>query len=119
MTNPNIVNVTDIRGKTAVLTVTTSTTAIVSNPAESGAIYKINTLTISNIDGATSAAVTVDIFRSSVSYKLASTIDVPSDSTLVVVSKDTGIYLEEGDSLRILASANGDLQALCSYEVIS
>ena len=119
MANPNIVNVTDIKGKTAVLAVTTSITAIVSNPEASGAVYKINTLIVSNIDGTASVDATVDLFRSSVSYSMASTISVPADSTLIVLSKDTGIYLEEGDSIRILSSANGDLQAVCSYEVIS
>jgi hypothetical protein len=29
-----------------------------------------------------------------------------------------GIYLEEGDAIRCTASAAGDLQALCSYEII-
>jgi hypothetical protein len=119
MANPNIVNVSDIRGKTAVLAVTTSATAIVSNSAESNKIFKINSLTIANVDGVNSADITVDIFRSSVAYKIAHTIAVPADATLVVVSKDTSIYLEEGDSLRCTASANSDLEAVCSYEEIS
>jgi len=119
MANPNIVNVTDIRGKTSVQAVGTSATAIVSNSAGSNKIFKINSLTISNIDGVNSATVTVDVFRSSVSYKIADAIVVPPGSTLIVVSKDTSVYLEEGDSLRCLASATLDLQAVCSYEEIS
>jgi hypothetical protein len=119
MAAPNIVNVTDILGKTSVLDVTTTITAIVTNSAASGDVYKINSLIISNIDGTNVADVTVDIFRSSTSYKLASTITIPADATLVVISKETSIYLEEGDTLRVQASANGDLQAVCSYEVIS
>lgn len=119
MANPNIVNVTDIRGKSAVQDVTTSITAIVSNSAASGKVFKINSLIVSNIDGTNAADITVDIFRSSASTKLASTITIPADATLVVISKDTGIYLEEGDSIRCQASANGDLQAVCSYEEIS
>ena len=74
---------------------------------------------MSNIDGTNDADVTVDLFRSSTSYKLASTITIPADATLVVLSKETAIYLEEGDSLRVQASADSDLQAVCSYEVIS
>lgn len=118
MANPNIVNVTDIRGQTNVLTVTTTALTFVSNPADSGAIYKVNTLMVSNIDGAADSEVTVDLVRSEMTYKLASTITVPSDSTLIVLSKNTGIYLEEGDSLQLSGSANGDLQAVCSYEII-
>lgn len=119
MANPNIVNVTDIRGKTAVQAVTTSPTAIVVNPLGSNKVFKINSLTIANIDGTNSANVTVDLFRGEVAYDLAFTIAVPADSTLVVISKDTAIYLEEGDQLRCTASANGDLDAVCSYEEIS
>jgi hypothetical protein len=119
MANPNIVGVSDIRGKTAVQSVTTSATAIVENTAASGKVFKINSLTVANVDGTNAADITIDLFRSSVSYKIANTIAVPADSTLVVISKDTAIYLEEGDSLRCTASANGDLQAVCSYEEIS
>jgi hypothetical protein len=119
MANPNIVGVTTILGKTALQSVTTTTTAIVENTAASNKIFKINSLIISNIDGVNAADVTVDVFRSSTSFRLASTITVPADATLVVISKDTTIYLEEGDSIRCQASANGDLQAICSYEEIS
>jgi hypothetical protein len=119
MAAPNIVNVTTIIGKTAVQDVTTTFSAIVSNDVSSNKVFKINTLIISNIDGVNSADISVDLFRSSTSYLLASTITVPADATLVVVSKDNPIYLEEGDSLRCLASANGDLEAVCSYEEIS
>jgi hypothetical protein len=119
MTNPNIVEVVDIRGKTSVLDVTTDMTAIVTNASASSEVYKINSLIVSNIDGTNACDVTVELFRSSVSYKLASTITIPADATLVVISKETSIYLEESDALRVQASANSDLQAVCSYEVIA
>ena len=117
MAAPNIVNVTTITGKTAVQAVTTSATAIVSNSAASNKVFKVNSLYVSNIDGTNAADITVDLFRSSVAYRIASTISVPADSTLDVISK--AIYLEEGDSLRLTASANSDLEAVCSYEEIS
>jgi hypothetical protein len=41
MANPNIVNVTDIRGKTAIALVTSTAAAIVSNGAGSNKIFKI------------------------------------------------------------------------------
>lgn len=119
MAAPNIVNVTTIRGNTEVLAVTTSATAIVTNNAASGKVYKINSLVISNIDGTNAADITVDLFRGGSAYSIASTITVPADATLVVISKETAIYLEEGDALRCTASASGDLEAICSYEEIS
>jgi len=117
MAAPNIVNVSTIIGKTAVQAVTTSATAIVTNSAASNKVFKINALYVSNVDGTNAADITVDIFRSSTAYKIAHTVSVPADSTLDVISKS--IYLEEGDALRLTASANGDLEAVCSYEEIS
>jgi hypothetical protein len=38
---------------------------------------------------------------------------------LVLISKDTSIYLEENDSIRLTASTNSALEAVCSYEEIS
>ena len=117
MAAPNIVNVTTIIGKTAVQAIGTSATAIVSNAAGSGKVLKINALYVSNVDGTSAADLTVDVFRSATPYRLASTVSVPADSTLDVISKS--IYLEEGDSIRLTASATGDLQGVCSYEEIS
>jgi hypothetical protein len=59
----------------------------------------------------------VDVYRSSTPYRIASTIVVPADATLDILSKP--IYLEEGDDLRLTANASGDLEAVCSYEEIS
>ena len=117
MAAPNIVGVTTITGKTAVQAVTTSATAIVTNSAASGKVFKVNALYISNVDGTNNADVNVDIFRSSTAYHVAKTVSVPADATLDVISKS--IYLEEGDTLRLTASANSDLEAVCSYEEIS
>lgn len=118
MANPNIVNVTSIFGKTFAGALTTSTVALLTNPADSGAIYKVNMVVVSNVDGATAAEVTLSI-GSSVFFPIASTVTVPSDSTLVVSSKETSFYLEEGWEIRGLASANGDLNVIISYEIIS
>ena len=123
MANPNIVSVASIYGKTVYDTdVATSAASLVSNAASSGKILKINFLIIVNIDGTNSADITVTLRNaagSSTYSTLASTIAVPNDATLVVISKDTAIYLEEDMSLYVLASAAGDLSATCSYEEIS
>jgi uncharacterized protein YajQ (UPF0234 family) len=119
MAAPNIVSVATITGKTAVANVSTVATDIVTNSAASNKVFKINSLIVSNIDGSVAADISASVYRSTVEYKVAHTISVPADTTLVVISKDTAIYLEEGDSIRVTASANGDLQAVCSYEEIS
>ena len=117
MAAPNIVNVATITGKTAVQAITTSATAIVTNSGSSGKVFKVNALYISNVDGVNNADITVDLFRSSTAYRIVYTVVVPADAVLDVISKS--FYLEEGDSLRLTASANSKLEAVCSYEEIS
>lgn len=118
MAAPDIVNVTSILGKTAVGNITTTPTDLLTNAAASNKLYKVNTIIVSNIDGTNNADVTVAFRRSSTNYALASTIVVPADATLVVISKETQLYMEEGDALRFTASADNDLQAVISYEII-
>lgn len=117
MAAPNVVNVATITGKTAVQAVGTSATAIVSNSAGSGKVFKVNALYVSNVDGTNNAEITVDLYRSSTAYHIAKTVVVPADGALDVISK--AFYLEEGDDLRLTANASGDLEAVCSYEEIS
>ena len=123
MTAPNIVNVSSIYGKTVFdADIATTKSAIVTNAASSSKLLKINSLIISNIDGSATADITVTIENAagnSVNGTIAKTIAVPSDATLVLISKESSIYLEEDMSIHLLASAAGDLAATCSYEEIS
>lgn len=120
MTAPNIVGVNSIKAFSAAKsTLTTSAQKIIENPASSNCVIKVNDVIITNIDGTNAADVTVNFYRSSTSYPLGYTITVPADASLVLMSKETSIYLEEGDSIRALASANGDLNISISYEIIS
>lgn len=116
MANPNIVNVTSIYGKTSVQAIGTSATAIVSNAASSNQVFKINALYIASVAGS-NVTVTVDLFRSSTAYEITFGLIVPPGATVDVLTKS--IYLEEGDSLRLTASAGSSLEGVCSYEVLS
>jgi hypothetical protein len=124
MANPNIVNVTDIRGKTAVVNLsTTNATLVVENAAASGKVFKINSLIVSNVDGTNAADITVSLYSEDniggTATQIVSTVTVPADASLVVISKDTSIYLEEDKSIGATASVANDLKVVCSYEEIS
>jgi hypothetical protein len=119
MATPNLLIANTVIGKTAILNVTTTVTSIVTNSPSSNELYKINTLIISNVDGTNAADITVDFYRDSAQTHIAKTISVPNDSSFTAIEKNNPIYLEEGDSIRLTASSNGDLEAICSYEVIS
>ncbi len=118
MAAPNIVNVTTITGKTAGKALSGQPQVLVSNPGQSNKVFKINALYISNREG--SAAVNVDVYLQGVneSFYLASTISVPADSTLDILSKP--IYLEEDWSIYVASGGQGEpADAICSYEEIS
>lgn len=124
MAAPNIVGVTTITGKTTYLSLAdTSATVLLSNAASSGKVFKVNTITVANDDGTNTANITVAVHDAAggggTGYKLAHTIDVIADSSLVVVDKASAIYLEEDTSIVVTASAGGDLDVVCSYEEIS
>lgn len=117
MANPNLANVSSILANTAVVSANNTATTIVSNPAASNSVYKIEGLYCANNDNVSSYNVTIDLFRSSTAYNVASNISIPVSATLDVLSKS--IYLLEGDSLRATGSTTGKITITCSYEVLS
>ena len=125
MANPNIVNVATINGNmlSGAVGDSTAQSQIVSNGASSGKIFKVNSLYVANIDGTASVDVTVRMFSQAAlggtATAIASTIAVGADSTLVVVTKDSAIYLLENQSMGIFASASGDAVFTCSWDEIS
>jgi len=124
MAAPNIVNVTSIIGKTATTNLTsTSAFSVVSNAASSGLVMKINTLIVSNVDVAASADITINYYTAAAlggtAFQIASTITIPADTSLIVISKETPVYLEEDRSIGATASVANDLKVICSYEEIS
>ena len=123
MANPNIVAVTTINGNVKAAAVLTTIGEIVSNAASSGKIFKINSLYVANIDGTASVDITVNHYSQAAlggtAFAVASTVAVAADSTLVVVTKDSAIYLLENQSMGILASLAGDAVFTCSWDEIS
>jgi len=118
MAAPNILSLTTITGKSAVLAVTSSPAAIVANSAGSGQVLRVGSLYVSNVDGTNACNVSVDIYRNSVAYRTHYLIAVPARASFIAIAKDGPLYLEEGDSLRLAASADSDLEAVASYEVM-
>jgi|TARA_R100001079_G_scaffold3570_2_gene2447 hypothetical protein len=124
MAAPNIVNVATITGKSAVVDLSsTSATAVVSNAASSGKVFKVNSLTVANVDGSVAADITISYYSQDdiggTATEIVKTVSVPQDSTLVVIDKNTSLYLEEDRSIGATASAANDLKVFVSYEEIS
>jgi len=124
MSAPNIVNVTTITGKTNVVSLTTTNaTLVVENTAASNKVFKINSLVVSNVDGTNAADITVSLYSEDniggTATEIVSTVSVPADASLVVIDKNTSIYLEEDKSIGATAGSASDLKVVCSYEEIS
>ena len=127
MANPNIVAVTNILGGNLGFNLTATATDTLMT-VDANKIVKVNRITVANVDGTNDA--TFDLFvdglgagasgitpnAQDATVYLAKTVNVPADSTLVVV--DSPMYLMEGDILKGGASAAGDVDVFVSYEVI-
>ena len=136
MANPNIVAVTTINGRSMGYGLSTSNSIMVppenafaATGVPTGHVYKINSITVSNVSTGTTAHVSVwrssggvagPYGTSSLSGYIAYQIDIPPKATISILGKSTSIYLNE--SHKIAASTNvalGTLQFSCSYEDIS
>ena len=117
MAAPNIVNVTSIYGKTMGAALGTSAnTDILTCGANK--VLKINSIIVANVDGTNNVDVNVDFYDASAvaRYALAHTVTVPADSTLIVLGKDSPIYLEESDQIEAWAAVGSDAEIIISYE---
>ena len=121
MAAPNLVNVATITAKSVQAELnTTLTTEILANASSSNKVFKINNIIVAKIDGTNAADASVAITKSGGSpIMIASTVSVPADATLVVVDKNTALYLEEGDNIEAGAGAASDLTITINYEELS
>ena len=119
MTVVNLINVATITPVMAAGAVTTTRASIVDVAADN--VAKINSLIIANIDGADAADITVEVSIDDGSSYVAivKTVSVAANSSLIVVGKDNGFYLDETDILAVTASAASDLTYLVSYELVT
>jgi hypothetical protein len=118
MAAPNLKSPTTITGKTARYAVGSGLATAISG-VPSGSVYKINSIFCANVDGTNAADISVSIYNGTTDFYLAKTIAVPADATQIISSKATYFYLEEGDSIRAIASAASDLELVIGYEEIS
>jgi hypothetical protein len=127
MANPNIVAVTNIVGNTSTNLISSTAdpfaTALASNAASSGKVFKINSIVAANVDGSSACDITIKIFSAAAlggtGTAIASTISVPADATLIITDKTTSFYLLEDRSIGATASAANDVVVTVSWEEIT
>ena len=122
MAIPNIVNVSNIQGKSFGNTLTTSNAIVIANGSTSGNSIKINNVVLANFSNAAASA-NVEYNRAAAGTGtatfLVSQISVPSGASLIVTDKSTGFYMEEDTSIKAVSTTASAVQIFLSYEVIS
>jgi hypothetical protein len=124
MANPNLVNVAFIFGENSLTSLsTTGATSILSNAASSGKVYKVNSIIVANVDGASPADITINVYSAAAlggsAFPIVSTLSVPADASVIVVDKSTGVYIKENQSIGATANVANDLVVVASWEEIS
>ena len=118
MTAPNIVDVTSITGKSYGKVLSSTTTTEILKNTDTDSVYKINTVIVCNTNGTSGLNCTASLRKNAnTRFEFASTVFVPADSSMVLIGKDSPIYLEENDSID--AGGNSALTMIISYEIIS
>jgi hypothetical protein len=118
MAAPNLLGTTTVTGKTALSTLTTVTANVITNSSSSGTVDKLNSIVLSNYSASVVTA-NVMVNRSATVYYVGGNVSIPANSTLVLLGKDTSLYLEEGDVLQANVSANTSVSMSASYELMS
>lgn len=122
MAAPNLNNPTSITGKTTYLTLSVTTeTTLLTNAASSGKALRITNLMFVNIDGVAAVDASATIYTAAsggTGHKIANTITVPADSSIVLLGRENAVWLEEDRRITVQASAASDLAVICSYEEI-
>lgn len=124
MAAPNLINPSGIVGKTQVISPTgVNETTLLTNAASSNKVLKTSSLIVANAHGSSNIDCTINFYDSATSgtaFPIISTVSIPADSTVVVLGKDSPLWIEEDRRLTVVAgSGNAVLDVFCSYEEIS
>ena len=134
MANPNLINVTDIRGNTAYVlpSVTTAgqtnwthngTTALTGLTPAANSVNKINSIVVTNLTGS-NASLYVSIannatWGSGTAYYIAYNITVPPTSSIIVTDRTNYFYVTENQSVGVQSGTASALSFVASFEVIT
>jgi hypothetical protein len=124
MANPNLNTTTSVVINNSLVRLDNTTeTQVVSNAAASNKAYMIDAIVVSNVDGVNACDITLNFYAAATNTgtatKIAHTVTVPADATLVVVTRDFGLTLKEAQSIYAIASAGGDLHVLAFWKELS
>jgi len=124
MSEPNLVNVSSIYGRSFLEllkddAIDHSNASMLGGAVATNKLIKINSIIVASIDGANATVIDVAVnHHDHGRHYIAKNVDLPAKSTLIVIGKDSPIYLEEGDELEARASTDSDADICISYELL-
>jgi hypothetical protein len=119
MANPNIFNTSLMYGNNAFQAVSTVTANIVQNVSGSNLLYKVNSLTVANINTNPSAVnLTVEVNNNGSNTAIIKNVVIPANSMMVILGKDTPVYLLENQSIQLTAGYNSSLSAVINFDIM-
>jgi len=117
MAAPNIVSPTSITLKQISSTVGTSAVTLVTCATDKA--VKVSTLLAANVQGTNAGDITIRVSDGTATHAVCSTVSVPADASVIVVDRNSPVFLEEGDSVEAIASATGTIEIVGSFEEIA
>lgn len=121
MAAPNLNTTISIVGGLSTLNLTASYVTVVSNAAASGKAVKIESIRVSNVGVIANPTAFVRIVRSVTqagTFYICNSTPVPFSNALDAITRETCIYLLEGDLIEAKCSVVSQLDILCSYEIL-
>jgi hypothetical protein len=123
MSTPNILTTSSIVGVSTFLNLTsTSATVLVTNPASSNKIFKVNSIIVANDSNIGVAKISVRIHNAAngggVGFNIANNVSIANEATLILIDRASSIYLEEDRSIVVQANTANYLDIICSFETI-
>jgi hypothetical protein len=119
MAAPNLRAPVSIIGKTVLYSATASLAEVLSNATDSGKLLKVNTIRAANTTLNSPITLDVTIYRGAAHKYLIRGVIVPGGRALIISDKNEYIYLEEGDSLYVMANFATSMDLTINYEEIS
>jgi hypothetical protein len=118
MPAPNLRAPKSIKGRTETFLAQTTSTALIANPIGSNKVFKVNTILCANLSASLAPAVTLSRFNGDDDHIFVPGVTLPIETTLVACSKETYFYVNEGESLKGLATNSDAVGITVGYEEI-
>jgi hypothetical protein len=123
MAAPNLASPTTITGKTVYVTPSATTeTTLLTNAASSNRALRLTALLLTNVNGTNTVDATVRLYNAAsagTAFQITRTMTVPAGAAIVVLGRDSSLWLEEDRRITVQSSAANDLTVFCSYEEVA